>query len=58
MKLELSRRDLFLAGGGAGAGIALSPVPWKLLDDLSIWTQRPPTPTPRPKPSRRRGWAP
>ncbi len=48
MKLELSRRDLFLAGGGAVAGIALSPVPWKLLDDLSIWTQRPPTPTPRP----------
>ena len=48
MKLELSRRDLFLAGGGAVAGLALSPVPWKLLDDLSIWTQRPPTPTPRP----------
>ncbi|MBK6405179.1 MAG: molybdopterin-dependent oxidoreductase [Holophagales bacterium] len=48
MKLELSRRDLFLAGGGAVAGIALSPVPWKLLDDLSIWTQQPPTPTPRP----------
>ncbi len=48
MKLELSRRDLFLAGGGAVAGIALSPVPWKLLDDLAIWTQRPPTPTPRP----------
>ncbi len=48
MKLELSRRDLFLAGGGAVAGIALSPVPWKLLDDLAIWTQQPPTPTPRP----------
>lgn len=48
MKLELNRRDLLLAGTGAAAGIALSPVPWKLLDDLSIWTQRPPTPTPRP----------
>ncbi|MBK8597280.1 MAG: molybdopterin-dependent oxidoreductase [Holophagales bacterium] len=48
MKLELSRRDLFLAGGGAVAGIALSPVPWKLLDDLAIWTQQPSTPTPRP----------
>ena len=48
MKLELNRRDLLLAGTGAVAGIALSPVPWKLLDDLSIWTQRPPTPTPRP----------
>jgi hypothetical protein len=48
MKLELSRRDLLLAGTGAVAGVALSPVPWKLLDDLSIWTQQPPTPTPRP----------
>ncbi len=48
MKLELNRRDLLLAGTGAVAGIALSPVPWKLLDDLSIWTQQPPTPTPRP----------
>lgn len=48
MKVEVSRRDLLLAGTGAAAGIALSPVPWKLLDDLSIWTQRPPTPTPRP----------
>lgn len=48
MKLEVSRRDLLLAGTGAAAGIALSPVPWKALDDLSIWTQRPPTPTPRP----------
>lgn len=48
MKLEISRRDLLLAGTGAAAGIVLSPVPWKALDDLSIWTQRPPTPTPRP----------
>ncbi len=48
MKLELNRRDLLLAGTGAAAGIVLSPVPWKALDDLSIWTQRPPTPTPRP----------
>lgn len=48
MKLELDRRDLLFAGTGAVAGIALSPVPWKLLDDLSIWTQQPPTPTPRP----------
>ena len=46
--LELSRRDLLFSGAGAAAGLALSPVPWKLLDDLAIWTQRPPTPTPRP----------
>lgn len=24
---------------GAGAGITLSPVPWKLIDDVSIWSQ-------------------
>lgn len=48
MKLELSRRDLLLAGTGAAAGLVLSPVPWKLLDDLAIWTQQPNTPTPRP----------
>jgi hypothetical protein len=48
VKLELSRRDLLLSGTGAAAGIALSPVPWKLLDDLAIWTQQPNTKTPRP----------
>ena len=26
-------------GVGAGAGVALSPLPWKLLDDSSIWSQ-------------------
>ena len=25
--------------GGGAAGVALTPVPWKLLDDVSIWTQ-------------------
>jgi anaerobic selenocysteine-containing dehydrogenase len=27
------------AGLGAGAGVNLSPLPWKLTDDISIWTQ-------------------
>ena len=33
------RKFLMLFLGGAGAGLTLSPVPWKLLDDVSIWTQ-------------------
>ena len=33
---------------GAGAGITLSPLPWKLTDDSSIWTQNWPwTPVPK-----------
>lgn len=35
-------------GIGAAAGTALSPLPWKLTDDLSIWTQMWPwTPVPK-----------
>jgi anaerobic selenocysteine-containing dehydrogenase len=34
-----NRRELLFGLGGGAAGIALSPVPWKLLDDVSIWTQ-------------------
>ena len=37
--MKLTRRDLFVWGAGAAAGLALTPVPWKLLDDTSIWTQ-------------------
>jgi len=34
-------------GIGAGAGVALSPIPWKLADDSAIWTQMWPwTPVP------------
>ncbi len=35
----ISRRDLFRFAGGAAVGTMLSPLPWKLLDDVSIWTQ-------------------
>ncbi len=48
MPLDLSRRDLLLAATGAATGAVLSPLPWKLVDDVAIWTQRPATPTPRP----------
>jgi len=37
--MKFSRRDLLVWSAGAAAGLALSPVPWKLLDDTSIWSQ-------------------
>jgi anaerobic selenocysteine-containing dehydrogenase len=37
--MGISRRELLIGGAGALAGFALSPVPWKLLSDVSIWTQ-------------------
>jgi len=38
--MKLSRRDVLFGLGGSAVGAALTPVPWKLLDDVSIWTQR------------------
>lgn len=49
--MKFSRRDLFIGGVGACAGLMLTPVPWKLLGDTSIWTQNwpwIPQPTRRP----------
>lgn len=37
--MKVTRRDLFVWGAGAAAGLVFTPVPWKLLDDASIWTQ-------------------
>jgi menaquinone reductase, molybdopterin-binding-like subunit len=42
MVRNLERRDLFKLAGGAAVGLAFTPAPWKLLDDLSIWTQNGP----------------
>jgi menaquinone reductase, molybdopterin-binding-like subunit len=39
MGKSISRRDIIKLVGGSVAGIVLSPVPWKLLDDVSIWSQ-------------------
>jgi menaquinone reductase, molybdopterin-binding-like subunit len=39
MKLEVTRRDVIRFGAGGALGLALSPAPWRLLDDLAIWTQ-------------------
>lgn len=39
MKLNLTRRDVLKFGGGAAVGVALTPAPWKTLDDVAIWSQ-------------------
>jgi menaquinone reductase, molybdopterin-binding-like subunit len=39
MGKRITRRSLIKFVGGSAAGLALTPVPWKLLDDVSIWTQ-------------------
>ncbi|MBF0118474.1 MAG: molybdopterin-dependent oxidoreductase [Desulfobacterales bacterium] len=37
--MKVSRRDFLSLGAGATIGTALTPLPWKLMDDVSIWTQ-------------------
>lgn len=37
--MKVTRRDLLVWGAGAAAGLVVTPVPWKLLDDVSIWSQ-------------------
>jgi len=37
--MKFTRRDLLIWSAGAAAGLVVSPVPWKLLDDTSIWSQ-------------------
>ena len=37
--MAITRRDLLLFGGGAVASLPFTPIPYKLLDDVSIWTQ-------------------
>ena len=34
--MKIDRRSFLSLGVGAGAGIALSPLPWKLTDDIAI----------------------
>src|SRR5450631_333927 len=38
-KMKVTRRDLLMWSAGAAAGLMVTPVPWKLLDDTSIWSQ-------------------
>ena len=37
--MKPTRRDVLALGGGVVAGVFFTPIPWKLLDDASIWTQ-------------------
>jgi len=37
--MKISRRGFISLGLGASAGLSMSPLPWKLLDEVSIWTQ-------------------
>ena len=45
--MKITRRDVLKFAIGSAAGIVVTPVPWKLLDDSAIWTQNWPwIPTP------------
>jgi len=45
--MKIDRRCFLSLGIGGAAGLALSPIPWKLADDSAIWTQMWPwTPVP------------
>lgn len=45
--MKIDRRSFLALSAGGAAGTALTPLPWKLTDDLSIWTQNWPwTPVP------------
>src|SRR5579864_6929737 len=37
--MKVTRRDLLVWSAGAAAGLVVTPVPWKILDDVSIWSQ-------------------
>ena len=46
--MKVDRRSFLGLGLGAAAGVAVSPMTWKLTDDSSIWTQNWPwTPVPK-----------
>jgi len=47
--MAITRRDLLLFGGGSVVALPFTPIPYKLLDDVSIWTQNFPwLPVPKP----------
>src|SRR5436309_6127411 len=37
--MKVTRRDLLVWSAAAAAGLLATPVPWKILDDVSIWSQ-------------------
>jgi len=45
--MKIDRRSFIALSVGASVGIHISPAPWKLMDDVAIWTQNWPwTPVP------------
>ena len=45
--MKIDRRSFLSLGMGLSAGVALTPLPWKMMDDVSIWSQNWPwTPVP------------
>ena len=45
--MKIDRRSFLALSIGGAAGTALTPLPWKLMDDVSIWSQNWPwTPVP------------
>jgi len=37
--MRIDRRDVLSLAGGAAAGLAVSPLPWRVLGDTAIWSQ-------------------
>ena len=37
--MKIDRRSFLAFAFGGAAGTALSPIPWKLMDDIAIWSQ-------------------
>lgn len=37
--MKIDRRDVLSLAGGAAAGLAVSPLPWRVLGDTAIWSQ-------------------
>ena len=42
MPFDVTRRDCLRFAGGGALGLMLSPAPWKVLDDVAIWSQNMP----------------
>jgi len=49
MTTTWTRRDALMVMGGSAVGLMLSPLPWKLLDDVAIRTQNHPWAVPAPR---------
>lgn len=46
--MKTTRRDLFKLAGGSAAGVLLTPAPWRLIKDSSLWSENWPG-IPRPR---------